>query len=70
MNKKFYVCCRNKGLLYEEGATIVPIICSEENLEVVATAIGKGYNADSCVVYDNPNCKLYEPPYKVYWDCM
>lgn len=46
------------------------VLCSEEELDVIATAIGKGNDADSLVVYDKPNQTNWDKPYKVYWDCM
>lgn len=48
----------------------VPVYCTEDELEGIARAIGKGYLADSCVVYDNERCSRHESPMWVLWDCM
>lgn len=71
MKKKFYIAwgfagdsdsiCTNRQIC---------VLCSEEELDVIATAIGKGYDADSLIVYDKPNQTPCNKPYKVYWDCM
>lgn len=48
----------------------VPVFCTEEELDVVAPAIGKGYLADSLIVNERPHQSRYEMYYKMYWDCM
>lgn len=55
---------------YGYGDRVVPVKCTEDELETVATAIGKGYLADSCVVYENEDYSRYQKPYAVFWDCM
>ena len=48
----------------------VPVKCTEKDLDVVATAIGRGYLGDSVVVYDHEHASRYEKPLSVMWDCM
>lgn len=57
---------------YGYGDKVIPVRCTEDEIETVATAVGKGYLADSCTVslteeeaWDN-----YSQPYMVLWDCM
>lgn len=53
------------------GNNQIRVSCTEEELDVVAHAIGDGNNADFLVVYDKPVQNPYTAtPYKVYWDCM
>ncbi len=58
----------NRKYGYEDK--IVPVESTDEEIESVARSVGKGRLADSCVVYDNPQCSRYEKPFLVCWDCM
>ena len=51
---------------------VVPIACTEDELEAMATAVGKGLLADSCTVSltESDAWDAYVKPYKVLWDCM
>lgn len=63
--------CKTPGnRKYGHKEFIVPVVCTEEELETVAYAIGRGYLADSVVVHDHENATNYERPYWVAWDCM
>lgn len=79
MEKKIYWVCvgycgpriKTEGNeKYGYSDRVVPVYCTEDELEGIATAVGKGYLADSCVVYDNERCNRYERPMWVLWDCM
>lgn len=49
----------------------IPVLCNENQLHLVATAIGKGANASFCAAYDKPNQNPhYNKPYVIFWDCM
>ena len=48
----------------------VPVCCEEKDLDLIATAVGKGYKADSCVVFLTGGDNTYSKPYMVLWDCM
>ena len=48
----------------------IPIYCTEGEVETIATAIGKGANADSCCVFLNGGDNTYVRPYMCIWDCM
>lgn len=63
--------CSTKGnRKYGQQTFTVPVYCTEDELEAVAYAVGKGYLADSCVVYDYEDFTRYDKPYWVAWDCM
>lgn len=51
---------------------VVPITCTEDELETMATAVGKGLLADSCTIAltESDAWNLYVRPYMVLWDCM
>ena len=51
---------------------VVPIYCSEEELDAVAMAVGQGYLADSCSVAltEEEAWNCFCKHYAVYWDCM
>ena len=51
---------------------VVPIYCSERELDTVARAVGKGLLADSCTVSltEDDAWDAYVAPYAVLWDCM
>ena len=76
--KMYYVSCGYCGRnlktqgnqKYGYNDINIPVFCTEEELDVIAPAIGRGYLADSLVVYDNPECNKYSPYFKMYWDCM
>jgi hypothetical protein len=48
----------------------IPVKCTDEELDIVAPAIGKGYDADSCVVFLTGGDNRHNPVYARYWDCM
>lgn len=51
---------------------VIPVYCTKEELETVATAVGKGLLADSCTVSltEEEAWDGFAEPYKVLWDCM
>ena len=51
---------------------VVPITCTEDELDEIATAVGKGLLADSCTIAltESDAWDAYVEPYKVLWDCM
>lgn len=48
----------------------IPINCTEDEINVVATAIGKGADADSCCVFLTNGDNSHVQPYIRLWDCM
>lgn len=62
MEKKFYV-----KVTMGNSAQVIPIVCQESQIDAVAIAIGKGYKAESCAVYENSWDSI---PIKVLWDTM
>ena len=69
MKRKFYI---SWGFVGDSKYTNrqVCVLCTEEELDVIAVAIGDGTLADAVVVYDKPNQTNWDKPYKVYRDCM
>lgn len=61
MRRTFYVSSDNVQ---------VCVLCTEEELDAIAIAIGRGNGAKTLVAYDQPNCTAHSQPYKVYWDCI
>lgn len=81
MEKKFYYisigyCGRalrtNGNQKYGYGDKVVPVYCAENELVSVATAVGQGFLADSCTVFETEEDahNRYALPYRVLWDCM
>lgn len=52
--------------------SVVPITCTEDELDEIATAVGKGLLADSCTIAltESDAWDAYVEPYKVLWDSM
>ena len=57
---------------YGYGTRVIPVVCTKDELDVVAKAVGEGYLADSCTVSltEEEANDRYSKPYAVYWDCM
>ena len=72
MKKTFYVSMGYIGGYYGRANRVVPVYCTEEELETVASAVGRGYNADACSVSltEKDAWSTFSEPYLVLWDCM
>ena len=58
--------------IHGRANNVVPITCTEDELEAMATAVGKGLLADSCTIAltEEDAWDGYVQPYMVLWDCM
>ena len=81
MEKKFYYisigycgrALRTSGnQKYGYSDKVVPVYCTEDELEIVAAAVAKGFLADSCTVFETEEDAhdRYAQPYMMLWDCM
>ena len=72
MKKTFYVSMGYVGGYRGRAGRVVPVRCTEEELETVATAVGRGHNADACSVSltEEDAWNTFAKPYLVLWDCM
>lgn len=81
MEKRFYYISigfcgprlRTRGnQKYGYADKVIPVFCTEEELDIVAKSVGEGFFADSCTVFltEEEAHDLYAKPYKVFWDCM
>lgn len=57
---------------YGYGDKVVPVYCEESEVKEIARAVGKGFLADSCTVFETEEDahNRYAQPYMVLWDCM